>query len=148
MRFDTVLKAAGASALAAFSCAGPALAQDDFHALNVVEGYWGWVVPDGENNPGSCEDDPVHIWLSEDRHYYYSEKEGSGESAEGPILSTDPRWIVIQYEGEERLTEAGEPVAWVLFMDSRDEFRWIRRDWIGTGRSTYSLVRCNDVPAD
>lgn len=137
-------QAVSAGALAALLYAGIAQAQDDFHVLDIVEGYWGWVVPEGEDNPGSCESDPMRIWLSEDRRRYFSMQESWDETAEGPILATDPRWILIQYDGEERLTDAGEPVAWVLFMDNPDEFRWIRRDWIGTGRSTYPLVRCAD----
>lgn len=144
MPFNRYWKAVSASALAAFLIPAAARAQDDFHALDVVEGRWGWVVPEGVDNPGSCEDDPVRIWLSQDRRHYFSMSESRDETAEGPILATDPRWILIRYEGEERLADDGEPVAWVLFMDSRDEFRWIRRDWIGTGRSTYPLVRCAD----
>tara|TARA_R110002072_G_scaffold57419_1_gene147679 strand:- start:1034 stop:1483 length:450 start_codon:yes stop_codon:yes gene_type:complete len=138
--------AVSAIALAAFVFAPTALAQDTgFHVLDVASGYWGWELPEGEDGGGTCADDPLHIWLSEDRTRFFSAHEGDDLTVEADILSTDSGWLAIRYDGEERLTDAGEPVVWILFLDSRDRFRWIRQDWIGTGRSTYPLVRCDDA---
>ncbi len=134
--------AASAFALAAFSIPASAAQPSDFHVLDVIEGRWGWVVPEGEESPASCAEGGVRIWLNEDRTIYYSQYPEMDEPNVAPILQVQQNWIFIQYEGEERTTDAGETVAWVLFMTSPDRFIWIRQDWIGSGGSTRPLERC------
>lgn len=141
MLTNTVKKAVSIGVLAAFSFAADARQADTFDVLDVIEGYWGWVGPEGEEMT-TCEDGGVQIWLSEDRQTYHSQYPGDFPQSTAPILRTEQSWFHIQYEGENRTTDAGETVSWVLFMTSRDRFVWIRHDWIGTGRTTYPLERC------
>ena len=136
------MKAVSACALTAFSFSASIAQTDEFHVLDLIEGRWGWVLPEGEESPASCAEGGVRIWLSDDRQTYYSQYPDMDEPNVAPILRVEQNWIFIQYDGEERATDDGELVAWVLFMTGRDRFVWIREDWIGTGNSTAALERC------
>lgn len=134
--------AASVFSLAAFSFAPASTQSGTFQVLDVIEGRWGWVVPEGEESTASCARGGVRIWLSEDRTVYYSQYPDMDGPNVASILQVQQNWILIQYVDEERTTDSGELVSWILFMTGEDRFVWIRHDWIGVRRSTRPLERC------
>jgi hypothetical protein len=54
-----------------------------------------------------------------------------------------PGAIVLQYEGETRLDDKGQPVVWHLLMTDRDTFYWHRQDW-PNGNVTRPSHRCSN----
>ena len=144
--------AAGAFALAAFSF--PAAGAQTLDPEALLPGWWGWErhADDPEDMPESCATKPMQIWFSEDGQRYNSRWMDTGgveePVASAPILQRLPSTpssagFFIQYDDEDRLDDHGQPVAWVLYMTGPDSFVWIRRDWIGTGNSTHTMVRCH-----
>ena len=153
------LKAAGAFALAVFSClgAGDAAAQDarPLDIARDLPGYWG-IDPDETPphlfGPGSetCDTLPVRIWLSEEGDRYNSQYAGEGLFGTSPILQRLPAseygtGILIAYENLEQLDPYGEQIRWWLVMTDRNHFQWYRLDSDGQRYEGRALERCPDA---
>lgn len=120
--------------------------------IRQLPGYWGWEMSDLplEERAGSCADGPLRIWFEEDGARYNSQQVGEAVIATAPILVNLPSTetsagFLIRYDGEDRLDDAGRPVAWILIMESADMFYWVRSDWVSEGGRTRSLVRCDEA---
>jgi len=50
-------------------------------------------------------------------------------SANYTVLHSEPNRLLLYIEGEDRTTDAGDPVLWWAYFEGRDEFRWRRYDW-------------------
>ena len=119
--------------------------------LDSVEGYWGipYQADDNEVIPLRCDQTPLKITLSrlDNRIIYESNLAGDDfieRSDVSPVSDGAGGYapcILLQYEGEDRLTEAGEPVQWRLIMTDRDTFYWQRADW-DFSMFTAPRVRC------
>lgn len=142
---------AGALALAVFAC-GISVAQT-LDPQTLLPGWWGWVpmADDPEDVAGACENQPMRIWFSEDGERYNSvwvDEDGSEHVSTSRILRRLPSTettagFLIQYDGEERLDDQGNPVAWYLFMTGPTRFVWVREDWVPNGGTTRPLERCD-----
>lgn len=150
MRILNVFKgAAGVISLAAF-CVSAAQAEP-LDPYEMLPGYWGWIRSETETETfGTCADSPLQIWFSEDRRYYYSQHMGSDQQVTAPILfnlpsSEEAAGFLLQYEGEERLDDDGNPVSWYLLMTAPDRFVWVRNDWVAHGGSTAPLEKCEGI---
>jgi hypothetical protein len=142
------LRAVGAIALTAFVCLVSVAHAEPLNPVGSLDGYWGWhpdfIEPGGT---ATCADNPLHIWMSEAGTRYNSQQSSADTFVTSPILGHLPSsefsaGFLIQYEGEQRLDRAGEPVAWFLVMTDVNRFHWIRRDWAGSGVRTYDMIRC------
>lgn len=148
MRLTNAIRAAGAVALAAF-LSPAASAGDPFDAILVIEGSWGWAPDEIEDAEfGTCEKQPMQIWLTENNTRYHSRIQHSDREYAARFLLQrvtigDDPGMLIQYEGEARIDDNGDPVAWYLVMPDQDRFYWVRRDWVGQNRRTAHLERCD-----
>ena len=117
-----------------------------------IEGYWE-IDPEHapEDNIQRCDQSPLKIDISEDGATYRAEMVGIEDSAvESPILARlklpDGALLIhIQYEGEERLDDQGQPVSWWLVSLNRNEFYWVRHDWMRDGGATVPRRRCESL---
>jgi hypothetical protein len=122
-----------------------------------------WVMPEDPTNPDSLPFDctstavlNVKLEHDEDSITYISWYDGEPERMFRGILSTlsknngldEPGVVVLEYDGENRLDDAGKPVVWHLVMTDSDTFFWRRRDW-PPGKAMPPTVRCpsSDVTA-
>jgi len=118
-----------------------------------VEGRWG--VPyehdDNPDNPRRCDQAPLLVRIVEANGalIFESRDLGTDEVFRSKVMAaieddgSYAPFILIQYEGELRQTESGEPVTWRLFMTDSDTFYWQRTDWPRDG-FTPPRARCTD----
>lgn len=145
-----------------FVCASPATAQLLSYDEIIASIPGKWSVPfelDGEQVQ-DCERFAMNIWLREENGavVYYSQASGSDVD----ITSEPDRSLVrhapgedgqpipallIQYDGEDRVTDDGAKVSWRLYMPDRDAFTWQATHW-GWSGSTPFRHRCSDERAD
>lgn len=113
--------------------------------LAVLPGLWEVELPESETTT-RCTANPLEIVIDdgEDGLVYESRYLGVPDSERRSPIRTTPVAIWVQYEGEQRLTPTGEPVAWYLLMPDRDSFYWVREDWVLSepGARTAMWRRC------
>jgi len=97
---------------------------------------WGW--PDGEH---TCALDPQTIAFSPDRATMKFTWMTSGTLATYRVLYFEGDTLTAYIEGEDRLTEHGDRVIWVLKLQDKDHFCWRRTDW-PSHACTQDQVRC------
>lgn len=124
-----------------------------------ISGKWSVpFLPEGASvYVSDCELEAISIWLREEdgELWYYSQREGTGGKGlveRVPVRTqrfadgTPAPWLLIRYDNEQRMTEAGEPVAWRLLMTSADRFTWQRLDW-QHGNFAPVRIRCEAASA-
>ncbi|WP_323762412.1 hypothetical protein [Maricaulis sp.] len=145
-----LIKAAVALAAAAFFVPAAAAQDQVLDPVTILPGLWGWDTEVREGaDYGTCENAPLRIWFSDRGERYNAQNVGSEAVFTAPVLAHLPATaelagILIRYDDEDRLDDAGNVVAWWLVMTGENSFIWIRNDWVGTGGSTAPLVRCDD----
>jgi len=114
-------------------------------ALIWAEGAWELDPVESEDRGEFvCGQTPLIIEIDRDAKRYHS-RSGDFESA-GAILNSGEKFIVLEYDGEERLTEAGDPVQWAMIFPDENSFYWYRLDW-EEGSRTGMRRRCkSDEP--
>jgi hypothetical protein len=111
--------------------------------FEIATGVWDWA------SDSSCVANPQRIEFSADRSLMlltmgrkWAGPDGdSTRVAVYDLSERSPSHVRGAIRGEERLTEAGEPVVWDLVLLSPDKFAWHRADW-GDWATTASLERC------
>ena len=121
--------------------------------VETVEGYWGipYEADGDEKTQLRCDKSPlrINVWREENRIVYESQMVGhdfidrSDVSSELTRSGKKAPFIVLRYEGEDRLTESGDVVEWRLFMTDPDTFYWQRTDW-DRRMTTAPRIRCPD----
>ena len=116
-----------------------------------IEGTWGipYDALDDEDVTIRCNRSPITIRLTEDDGVLKYEAWQLGDdyinrAQVQTVVRTDGSiapFILLRYEGEERLTDSGEPVQWRLAMTDLDSFFWQRTDW-PPNSWTAGRVRC------
>jgi hypothetical protein len=99
----------------------------------------------------SCAVNPITIIFSTDRRVMTStmaspiiDYEGKlRKSGDYDVQSMDATGLAVALVGESRLTDAGDPVVWVL-RPTPDGFCWGRMDWAETVCESYH-VRCGEA---
>jgi hypothetical protein len=124
---------------------GAAMAESDLQAQ--LTGRFG--MPDTPDF--TCEVNPITITFSADGLVmtstmaqtiidYEGKQRISGDYA---VQGADAGGLALALEGESRLTDAGDPVVWVL-RPTPDGFCWGRTDWAETACESYH-VRCGEA---
>lgn len=137
----------------------PAFAQL-LSANDIIENIEGeWAVPHRPEGADDlvvdCLELSVKIWLREENGetIYYSQFQ---DDVDNPVERAPIRvwaksdgelgsFLLIQYDGETRTTDAGDLVKWRLIMPDNNSFTWQRTDWPTSGL-TPMRQRC--LPAD
>jgi hypothetical protein len=104
--------------------------------LHDVEGTWGW--KDYPDN--SCEKSP-HTLSFADGGKKMILKQKSGKVTVYQVLYAENNQITMLIEGEERRTEFGDRVIWVLVLNNPNDYQWRRTDWKPQDK-TKEIVRC------
>jgi hypothetical protein len=160
MRRGAHLRIGATAALAigaALALYAPAAAQDGLgyeRILEVVTGAWELdpaEVAEEDRGEHRCGQSPEVIRIvEEDGALRYESQSGYAPDAaiNRSALRAIPNALVLQYEDEQRLTPAGEPVEWLLFMPDEDHFYWVRVDWLQSqpGGRTSMRRRCPEAP--
>lgn len=115
----------------------------DIEARARVFGVWDW---EGEN---MCRTNTHTITFYEDgevlvltfQHPITTASQSKRAMYRYQIVGGEGNSIVGMMEGEDRSTDAGEPVVWTLKMFTPNQYRWQRNDW-GSNRYTRAVVRC------
>lgn len=91
-----------------------------------------WQIVDGESKTGQdCAKGQSFAAAPDGRHIILTER-GTPEaewSVSYLIVRSDKNRLLMSIEGEQRLTENGDPVLWWAYFDGPDKFRWRRYDW-------------------
>ena len=130
----------------------PSIAQAD--ALKWANGSWG-VSPDAENFGNEkgfqCPDNPLRVEIDPKNNRYHHQHNNSKisfESNSADILSSSDKFLIIQYDNEERVMDDGKPHIWIMFFLDQDRFYWVRKDWyLKTGSLNFGTpirIRCDN----
>ncbi len=135
-----VFSAAGICAAATAPSEADAQALSLAETMRALPGQWELdpaEVPEEDRGDFRCDQSPLEILITQDEtggFRYQSSKRGDNHADRSPVLSVPSRsgrpLFMVQYEGETRLGDDGEPVSWALEMPDRDHFYWIRSDWL------------------
>lgn len=91
-----------------------------------------------------CSEYPLTVKIDSQSERYESRLPHAGKSL-ATITRKGDEFIVIEYDGEERVMDNGELHVWIMFFNNPDEFVWIREDWIVDGiikGTTTPRIRC------
>ena len=135
MRISTVLVAA-----MMLGWCNPLLAENpkpNPDLFRLVEGTWG----SKENPDTSCEKRPHTIMLTDGNEKMILKYPDSGKQYIYRVLYAEKNQLTMLIEGEERRTDNGDRVIWVLILDDPNTYKWRRTDWKADG-STKMVVRC------
>lgn len=104
------------------------------NAIDWANGAWGIDVdnvPEGIDAKAldklrGCATSPVWITADRDTLRYTAVHSGEeGFKSESPILSSEKRWISLQYDGETRRMKNGDLQMWHMVFVSEDKFYWV-----------------------
>lgn len=111
----------------------------DSTALEVLEGRWNWVNQDCNRNPFTLEVTPDRKSLV----LTFAEPDTAGRPMVSVyrLLGQGSDFVRGQIEGEDRLTDQGEPVVWDFLLLGQNSFCWHRTDW-PPYECTRQLRRC------
>ncbi len=107
-----------------------------------------WALPFTEGM--TCAENPHSLTFSADRRRAFFRWTGPminyrgevDQAGDYTVLNHDDGGITMALEGETRVTEAGDPVVWILRpANGVDGYCWGRTDWPG-GRCVALHVRC------
>jgi len=68
---------------------------------------------------------------------------GERDSVEATVISSSPRSLTIQYDGETRTDDAGKPVTWELVIVAPGLYRWRETSWEKGKVNIVVGVRCS-----
>ena len=122
----------------------PYVVPSDSSIFDAVRGRWAWT-----GNPDGCQAEWHEISFSPDHRVMLITSAKPYEGADGKLDSIatydiqahTSSWIRGAIRGEQRLTDAGQPVVWDLVLRSENRYAWHRTDW-GAGGYTRAIERC------
>lgn len=139
-----MLRIFGLLALTFFiATAAPAAAQEA-DPLSAIAGRWQIATPSTGVVSTPCSA-PQVFTVSADRRYVDLEEaleNGETHRARYIVLQAQPDRLLMFIEGEERLTESGDPVLWWAVFSSHDQFAWRRYDWTPMSQTAAQWTRC------
>ena len=125
-----------------FSCGSQALAQN-LDPLIAAQGIWE-LDPNDNTDVGDykCDKDPMTITIDISEMRYRSIHDEYVSNAS--ITKVGDTYFWIEYDDEERLDNSGNPVSWAFVLENRNQFFWIRNDWLDgdTYEGTSMRRRC------
>jgi hypothetical protein len=123
--------------------AAPATAQpsESVGLVELMRGTWKIVGDDG-NVVQDC-DKGQHFEPSADGHHVLLSEVGTDFSADYHVIHAEGGRILSYIEGEDRLTDEGDPVLWWAYFKDRDHFVWRRYDWPENNATAAEWVRCS-----
>jgi len=74
----------------------------------------------------------------------YAATSSSGNAITADLLAWGASALVLRYHDEDRLTDAGDPVIWILRLQEDDTFIWRQADWTPHFASTPARHRCTE----
>jgi hypothetical protein len=123
--------------LGSFGAAIAANPQPDANLFRRVEGTWGWKdVP-----ASSCEQNPHVLSFAEGDKKMILKYPKTGSQYVYQVLYAEKNQITLLIQDEERRTELGDRVMWVLVLNDPNSYQWRRTDWKSDAR-TKEIVRC------
>ena len=107
----------------------------------IASGTWGFDIAGA-----GCNDNPHTITFSKDKpkmilRYRSAKEDDKPDTHVYDIIDEGPGYVRMKLIGEDRTTEAGEPVVWDLVLLSGDSYCWHRTDW-EAGACTQPARRC------
>lgn len=116
----------------------PARALEPEQLVEILEGHpWGW-----PNVPQVCVEKTRTLSFNEDltvMNNYVSEEV---KDVTYNVLEFGPSSIIMEIEGEHRMTSGGQPVVWQLRLAGDKAFCWHRMDWPYWACTPF-LTRCD-----
>ncbi|HEX4553565.1 MAG TPA: hypothetical protein VH249_06240 [Xanthobacteraceae bacterium] len=123
--------------LGSFGAAIAANPQPDANLFRLVEGTWGWKdVP-----ASSCEQNPHVLSFAEGDKKMILKYPKTGAQYVYQVLYAEKNQITMLIQDEERRTEPGDRVMWVLVLNDKSTYQWRRTDWKSDAR-TKEIIRC------
>ena len=83
----------------------------------------------------SCKTNPLTISIDKEKNVFKS-KHPNSDANKAAIISSSANTLEIMYENEERVMDNGELQVWVMYFLDKDNFSWVRQDWIIDGQIT------------
>ncbi len=107
-----------------------------------IKGRW-----DYTTDEPACTVNPFTLDVVEDRTQFINRSEPNKDSDSThvsiyDVLEVTPEYIRGRIQGEERLTESGEPVIWDIIPLNEQSFCWRRADW-PSENCTAPIIRCD-----
>ena len=115
-------------------------------ALSLAVGVWE-LDPAETDDRGdfTCSGEPLIVSIDR-KNMRYRSTAGEYEDV-ADILDSRFSSFRIQYDNEERLDDAGNPVIWTMVFPDDDHFYWVREDWKqDPSRRTNMRRRCKSPP--
>ncbi|MBI3703006.1 MAG: hypothetical protein HY244_03925 [Rhizobiales bacterium] len=109
----------------------------DADLFRTVAGTWGWK----DHAPSSCQTNPHTIVFSEGNSKMLLKHSKSANTTTYRVLYAEKNQITMLVDGEQRRTELGDRVIWVLDLKDSNTYAWRRTDWKRDSR-TGDIVRC------
>lgn len=105
--------------------------------FRVVQGTWGWK----DSPASSCEQRPHVLTFAENNTRMILKYPSTGAQYVYQVLYAEKNKLTMLIEGEERRTDFGDRVIWVLVLNNPNSYQWRRTDWKPDLR-TKEIVRC------
>ena len=123
--------------LGSFEAAIAANPEPNANLFRLVEGTWGWKdVP-----ASSCEQNPHVLSFAEADKKMILKYPKTGAQYVYQVLYAEKNQITMLIQDEERRTELGDRVMWVLVLNDKSSYQWRRTDWKPDAR-TKEIIRC------
>jgi hypothetical protein len=123
--------------LGSFKAAIAANPEPNPNLFRLVEGTWGWKdVP-----ANSCEQNPHVLSFAEGDKKMILKYPKTGAQYVYQVLYSEKNQITMLIQDEERRTELGDRVIWVLVLNDKNGYQWRRTDWKSDAR-TKEIIRC------
>lgn len=109
--------------------------------LTWIAGDWEIVDPETGEPEQACAKAQRFKPTADERHVDLTELGTPDFKARYTVVHRAKNRVLMFIDGEERLTDAGDPVLWWANFDGPDQFQWRRYDW-PAGAATATWRRC------
>lgn len=132
------------AAAASFSVAARPSAEAAFNSLNAMAGRWEVFNHETGKLTMSCAA-PYEYNIASDRRSFesISTRDGKIQRSRYFVLQVQQNRVLTFIEGEQRLTDKGDPVVWWAIFEGPNRFRWRRYDWPTESRTIVEWRRCS-----
>jgi hypothetical protein len=136
----SIIHLAAAGFLAVTAIPAAAQQSDDADLVELMRGTWKIVKDDGEIAQ-DC-DNGQHFEPSPDGRHILLTQAGTELSSNYLVIHSEGRRLLLFIEGEDRLTDEGDPVLWWAYFKGPDRFVWRRYDWPRNNATAAEWARC------
>lgn len=124
---------------------GPALAEQELDLPVALNGDWR-VVNEQSPELGQGCDKMQRFAVAADGKSILLTEPWANFSANYKIIWIEKDRLLTVIEGEDRLTEKGDPVLWWFYFEDEDHFRFRQYDWQAKNVTAAQWVRCPTKP--